>query len=104
MQASSSTSRWLEVALGRCRYQAAVEATIIGLSLGLMDVHSTRDDWFSPELAYLAAGFVLGARQNRRAWQAWFPLTWSLYLVHRATITYGYRPPYVDQDANAALW
>ncbi len=76
---------------------------MIGLSLGLVDVHSSDSDSFSPVFAYLVAGFVLGLRHGGRSWQAWLPLGWCFYLMHRAAIAYGYRPPYVEADAGSAL-
>jgi hypothetical protein len=84
-------------------FQAAIEGTVIGLLLGLIDVHSTNDDWFNSWFAYFVAGFVLGLRHGGRSWQAWLPLGWSRYLMHRAAIAYGYRPPYVEADADSAM-
>jgi hypothetical protein len=85
------------------RFQAAIEGTAIGLSLGLIDIHSKDGDAFSSILTYLVAGIVLGVRHRGRSWQAWLPLGWCLYLMHRAAIGCGYRPPYVEEDAGLAL-
>lgn len=87
----------------RLRYQAAIEATAIGLTLGLIDVHSTNEDSFNPVAANFLAGLVLGLRYAGRAWQAWIPLGGCFYLMHRAAIARGYRPPYVEPDAETAL-
>jgi hypothetical protein len=81
----------------------AIEGTIIGLIFGLIDIHSTSDDWFSPVLAYLIAGLALGMIHSGRAWQAWPPLGWCFYLMHRGAIAYGYRPPYVEANGAAAI-
>jgi hypothetical protein len=82
--------------------QAAIEATATGLLLGLIDIHSTSGDWFNSSLAYAVAALALGLRHGRNAWQAWIPLGSSLYLVHLAAIAYGYRPPYVEENASVA--
>jgi hypothetical protein len=87
----------------RSRFQAAIEGTAIGLSLGLIDIHSTSTDSFDPLLAYLVAGFVLGLRHGGRSWQAWPPMGWCFYLMHRAAIACGYRQPYVEADADSAI-
>jgi hypothetical protein len=76
---------------------------MVGLALGVIDVHSTNSDWYNPESAYFIAGIALGLRHAGRAWQAWIPLGGSLYLIHRAAIAYGYSPPYVEADAASAL-
>ncbi len=81
----------------------AIEGTIIGLIFGLIDIHSTYDDWFSAELAYLIAGLALGMIHSGRAWQAWPPSGWCFYLMHRGAIAYGYRPPYVEENGAAAI-
>jgi hypothetical protein len=39
---------WLRASVNRSRYQAVIDPTVIGLSLGLIDVHSTNDDWSTP--------------------------------------------------------
>jgi hypothetical protein len=93
----------LIAALARSRYLAAIEGTVIGLLLGLIDVHSQSGDWFEATFAYLVASFVLGLSHGGRSWQAWAPLGWSFYLMHRGAIACGYRPPYVEADANTAL-
>jgi hypothetical protein len=85
------------------RFQAAIEGSAIGLTLGLIDAHSTNDDWFPTFFAYLIAGFVLGLRHTGRAWESWAPLGSSLYFVHLAAIACGYRPPYVEEDAEQAI-
>jgi len=87
----------------KLRFQAAIEGIAIGATLGLIDVHSTDGDWFDAKFAYLLAGFVLGLRHAGRAWQAWIPLGLCFYLIHRVAIAYGYRPPYVEADADSAL-
>jgi hypothetical protein len=83
--------------------QATVEAIAIGLPLGLIDVHSKQGDWFDAHLAFLLAGLSPGLRHAGRAWQAWGPLGFCYYLIHRLAIAYGYRPPYVEEDARSAL-
>jgi hypothetical protein len=103
MRLSHFSIKWLIVAVSRSRFPAAIEATVIGLSLGLVDVHSTNSDSFNPILAYLVAGLVLGLRHGGRSWQSWLPLGWCFYLMHRAAIACGYRPPYVEADADSAL-
>jgi hypothetical protein len=100
---SDFSTKWLRVAVTQNRFQAAIEGTVIGLSLGLIDVHSTDSDSFNAMFAYLIAGLVLGLRHGGRSWQAWLPLGWCFYLMHRAAIAYGYRPPYVEADADSAL-
>jgi hypothetical protein len=92
----------LSILRPRVGIQAAIEGIAIGLLLGLIDVHSTSGDWFEPLYAYLAAGAVLGLRHGRRAWQAWLPLGSSLYVMHLVAIAWGYRPPYVETDAESA--
>jgi hypothetical protein len=87
----------------RLRFQAAIEGTAIGLTLGLIDAHSTDGDLFPTLFAYLIAGFVLGLRHAGRAWPAWVPLGLSLYFVHLAAIACGYRTPYVEEDAEQAI-
>ena len=87
----------------RFRCQPAIEGIAISLPLALIDVHSKRGDWYDPLLAYLVAGFVLGLRHAGRAWQAWIPLGYSFYLMHRAAIACGYQPPYVEMDAASAV-
>jgi hypothetical protein len=87
----------------RFGFQAAIEGTAIGLTLGLIDAHSTYGDWFLTLFAYWLAGFVLGLRHAGRPWQAWVPLGLSLYFVHLAAIACGYRPPYVEEDAEKAI-
>jgi hypothetical protein len=94
---------WRAGGLGGRRLLAAIEATAVGLTLGLIDIHSTAGDWFNAELAYLIAGFVLGVRHGGRSWQAWCPLGWCFYLMHRVAIACGYRPPYVEVDAGSAI-
>jgi hypothetical protein len=83
--------------------QATVEAIAIGLPLGLIDVHSRQGGWFDAHLAFLLAGVLLGVRHAGRAWQAWGPLGFCHYVMHRLAIAYGYRPPYVEEDARSAL-
>jgi hypothetical protein len=85
------------------RFQAAIEAIVAGLALGLADVHSTNEDWYESIFAYFIVAFVLGMRHARQAWQAWIPLGSSLYVMHRAAIAYGYQPPYVEVDKDAAV-
>jgi hypothetical protein len=68
----------LSILRPRLGIQAAIEAIAIGLLLGLIDAHSTSDDWFNAIVAYPAAGFALGLRHGRRAWQAWVPMGSSL--------------------------
>jgi hypothetical protein len=94
----------LMAALGRSRFLAAIEAIAIGLALGLIDVHSKDGDAFDAWTAEFVAGFVLGLRHGGRAWQAWGPLGWCFYLMHRAAIARGYRPPYVEEDAGQAIY
>ena len=86
----------------RLRSQAAIEGIAIGVLFGLMDVHSSNEDWFDSLTAYPLAAFVLGVRHGRRAWQAWLPLGSSLYVLHLAAIACGYQPPYVEVDAETA--
>jgi outer membrane protein assembly factor BamE (lipoprotein component of BamABCDE complex) len=90
--------------LARSRFRAAAEGTAIGLLLGLIDVHSKEGDLFNPEIANAIAGAVLGLRHGVRAWQAWGPMGWCFYLIHRAAIAWGYRPPYVEEDAGKAIF
>ena len=90
-------------AVARSPFGTAVEGAATGLALGLIDIHSRSGDWFDPGLAGLAAGFVLALRHGRRSWQAWGPLGWCFYLMHRVAIAGGYRPPYVEKDAATAL-
>jgi hypothetical protein len=82
---------------------AAVEGAAIGLAIGLIDVHSTNENWFNISLAVLATAAAIGLRHGGRSWQAWSPLGWCFYLMHRAAIARGYRPPYVEEDANRAI-
>jgi hypothetical protein len=103
MRLSHFSIKWLIVAVSRSRFQAAIEATVIGLLFGLIDVHSTNDDWFNSWFACLLAGSLLGLCHGGRSWPAWLPLGWCFYLMHRAAIAYGYRPPYVEEDADSAL-
>src|SRR3954467_4342850 len=93
----------LIVALTKSRFLAAIEGALIGLTLGLTDIHSTNGDSFNSDVACLIASLVLGLRHGGRSWQAWSPLGWCFYLVHRAAIACGYRPPYVEADADAAI-
>ena len=60
--------------LTKSRYQAAFEGTALGLLLGLIDVHSTNDDWFDTSSACLAVASALGLRHGCRSWQAWGPI------------------------------
>jgi hypothetical protein len=94
---------WQAAGLGGRRLRSAIEATAVGLTLGLIDIHSTDGDWFNAELAYLIAGFVLGVHHGGRSWQAWCPLGWCFYLMHVAAIARGYRPPYVEADVSSAI-
>jgi hypothetical protein len=87
----------------RSRFLAAIEGTVIGLALGLIDIHSTNADWFNALFAYLVVAFVLALRHGGRSWQAWCPLGWCFYLMHRVAIARGYRPPYVEADAEKAI-
>ena len=103
MRSRRPTIESLITAITRSHCKPAIEGTAIGLALGLIDVHSKDGDWFNALIAYLLAGFVLGLIHAWRAWQAWLPLGWSFYLTHRAAIAYGYRPPYVEKNASAAL-
>jgi hypothetical protein len=103
MRSRRPTIESLITAITRSHYKPAIEGTAIGLALGLIDVHSKDGDWFNALVAYLLAGFVLGIIHAGRAWQAWPPLGWSFYLMHRAAIAYGYRPPYVEENGAAAL-
>jgi hypothetical protein len=103
MRSRRPTIKSLMNAITRSHYKPAIEGTAIGLALGLIDVHSKDGDWFNALVAYLLAGFVLGIIHAGRAWQAWPPLGWSFYLMHRAAIAYGYRPPYVEENGTAAL-
>ena len=82
--------------------RAAAEGTAVGLLLGLIDVHSKQGDLFNAaEPSNLIAGWaILGLRHGVRAWQAWGPMGWCFYLMHRAAIGCGYRPPYVEEDAD----
>jgi hypothetical protein len=96
-------SNWLMGDISGSRFLAAIEGTVIGLAIGLIDIHSANGDWFQPELAYLIAGFGLGLRHGARSWQAWCPLGWCFYLMHRVAIARGYQPPYVEADANRAI-
>jgi hypothetical protein len=97
------STEWSMVAVTRSRFRAAVEGAVAGLSLGLIDVHSTNGDFFDATIAFLVAAFALGLRHGGRSWQAWSPLGWCFYLMHRAAIACDYRPPYVEADADAAL-
>jgi hypothetical protein len=95
--------RRLIVAVTRSRFQAAIDGTLVSLLLGLIDVHSKDGDSFNPMLAYVVAGLVLVMRHGGRSWQAWLPLGWCFYLMHRVAIACGYQPPYVEADADSAL-
>jgi hypothetical protein len=95
MRPTRPAIEWAMVAVIRRRLHAAIEGTLIGLSLGLIDVHPRPGDWFDATSAYIIAGFVLGVRHAERAWPAWIPLASCFYLIHRAAIASGYRPPYV---------
>jgi hypothetical protein len=96
-------SKWLLGDISGSRFLPAIEGTVIGLTIGLIDIHSADEDWFNSLLAYLVVGFVLGLRHSGRSWQAWCPLGWCFYLLHRVAIAGGYRPPYVEDDANKAI-
>ena len=65
----------------KLRMQAAIEATVLGSLLGLVDIHSTSEDWFSSFVAYILVGLALGLLHGRNAWQAWIPLGSSLYFI-----------------------
>jgi hypothetical protein len=93
----------LLVAINRSRFLAAAEGAAIGAVIGLIDIHSTNEDGFNTSLAVLAAAVAIGLRHGGRSWQAWSPLGWCFYLMHRAAIARGYRPPYVEEDANRAI-
>jgi hypothetical protein len=56
-------------AITRSHYQAAIERTLIGISLGLIDVHSRSGDWFDATFAYLIAGFA--GREDAGDWRDW---------------------------------
>jgi hypothetical protein len=83
--------------------QATLEAIAVGLPLGLFEIHSKAGDWFDAGFAFFLVSLLLGLRHGGRAWQAWGPLGFCLYLTHRVAIAHGYRPPYVEEDADAAL-
>jgi hypothetical protein len=109
---SPSRSFWAQAGHGlpsvlqlRFTAQAAIEAITVGLALGLIDIHSTGKpgEWFNALGAFFLAGSLLGLRHGTRAWQAWAPLGFCFYAVHRAAIAYGYQPPYVEEDAESAL-
>lgn len=94
----------LLAAIARSRFLAAIEAAAIGTVLGLIDIHTDGEYWFNGMFACLVAGLVLALRHGGRSWQAWSPLVWCFYLMHRAAIAAGYRPPYVEPDADRALF
>ena len=77
------------------------EAAVVGVAIGIWDIHSTGNPGMSA-LAYLLAGVALGARHAGTAWLCWPPLGLSLYAVHLAAIAHGYKQPYVEADSVAA--
>lgn len=86
----------------RSRGLALGEGSLIGLTLGIVDIHLDR---FPTEVeTYIAAGIILGLRHGRRAWAAWVPLGGGLYLVHVAAIAHGLEPPYVEAGYESAFW
>lgn len=89
-------------AVARSRFLAAIEAVAIGTVLGLIDIHTDGEYWFNGIFACLVAGLVLALRHGGQSWQAWSPLVWCFYLMHRLAIAGGYRPPYVEADADKA--
>jgi hypothetical protein len=94
---------YLTVAHRKSRFMAAIEGTALGVAIGLIDVHSSNADWFDAYLVLLVACFVLGLRHGWRSWQAWGPIGWCFYLMHRAAISSGYRPPFVEEDVDKAI-
>ncbi|WP_435006061.1 hypothetical protein P12x_003733 [Tundrisphaera lichenicola] len=74
---------------------------MVGLSVGLADVHYS-GDFNGTGYAYLLAGAVLGYRHAGRSWPCWLPLGLSLYVVHVAAIACGYERPFVEKDMLAA--
>ena len=86
--------------LARCpfRFWAAVEGAVAGLLLGLIDIHSTNNDWFPTAIASFIAAMVIGVRHGGRSWQAWSLVAWCFYLIHCVAILCGYRPPYVEEN------
>jgi hypothetical protein len=93
----------LPVAINRSRFLAVAEGAALGSAIGLIDIHSTNENGFNTSLAVLATAAAIGLRHGGRSWQAWSPLGWCFYLMHRAAIARGYRPPYVEEDANWAI-
>lgn len=86
------------------RLQPFVEASIAGLVLGLIDIHSSSPMASSRlVLAFLAVCLFLGSRHaGRGVWLCWGPLGLAIYLVHVAAIRHGYIPPFVEEDSLAA--
>ena len=93
----------LLVAINCSRFLAAAKGAAIGSAIGLIDIHSTNEDGINTSLAVLVAAAAIGLWHGGRSWQAWSPLGWCFYLMHRAAIVRGYRPPYVEEDANWAI-
>lgn len=79
-----------------------IEASAIGLALGLFDITITAPPPPPSILGYLIAAFILGVRHAGRAWQCLIPLGVSLYIVHVTAIACGLRPPYVEESIPAA--
>jgi hypothetical protein len=82
---------------------AAIAGALVGLAVGMIDVHSAGNQWLNPLLGFLIAGCLIGSVYGVNAWPAWVPLGWCVYLVHRVAIARGYRPPYVEASADEAL-
>jgi hypothetical protein len=88
------------------QYRPIWEALAVGLLLGFADSnHAGRQEFAL--FANLAGGAVLGLRHAGRACRCWPVLGISLYAVHVVAITFGRKPPYVEETyrfAEQCLW
>ena len=79
------------------KYRPILEATAVGLALGLMDANHAGDGNFSTS-AYFLGAFLVGLVHAGRCLPCWPILGVSLYVVHVMAIALGKKPPYVEEN------
>jgi hypothetical protein len=81
--------------------RAFVAAASVGMLLGAIDANSSQQSNFL-DWSYLLACVLIGAWAAGTAWVCWLPLGVGTFLVHLAAIAWGYKQPYVEENALAA--
>jgi hypothetical protein len=85
---------------------ATIEGIVIGLLLGVVDIHHSGAGDRPLDvmvMVYFGVGLLLGLRHERHSWPCWLPLGIGLYVVHLAAIARGYLPPFLESSPERAI-